>query len=245
MKHIILLVSAFTLLFIHACKTAEVQSPPDIYTYNNDTSGTPLSIEFSKGKGFNYPLLAIWVEDEMGNFVQTLYVSKSIGKGNFEHGDASTGKWLPGPIMRPAALPYWSHRRGIKNSAGLYLPDAENPVADAYTGATPTGDFILNTRVENSNLRKFSVYLEINQTWDWNEFWTNAKYPDDEEYKTSCQPALVYMTDIDLGNDSKTYTLTLIGHSHYSGKTGELFPDVSTITTALTIAKDIRVILQN
>jgi len=30
-----------------------------------------------------------------------------------------------------------------------------------------------------------------------------------------------------------------IGHSHYSGKTGELFPDLSTITTALQIADSI------
>jgi len=30
-----------------------------------------------------------------------------------------------------------------------------------------------------------------------------------------------------------------VGHSHYSGKTGELFPDLSTLTTALQIADSI------
>jgi hypothetical protein len=146
--------------------------------------------------------------------------------------------------MRPAALPYWSHRRGIMNSSGLYLPDSENPVADAYTGPTPVGNFILNTRVEDESLRKFTIYLEINQTWDWNEFWTNGKFPDDKEYISSCQPALVYMTEVDTGNETKTYDLKVIGHSHYSGKTGELFTDLSTITTALNIVKDIQVILK-
>jgi hypothetical protein len=30
-----------------------------------------------------------------------------------------------------------------------------------------------------------------------------------------------------------------VGHSHYSGKTGEIFPDLSTLTTALRIADSI------
>jgi len=243
MKPSTIIIYTLTILFSFSCKTSEVQRPPDVYNYNTDSTGTgtEISIEFKKGSEFNHPLMAIWVEDEMGNFIQTLYVSESIGKGTFSHGDASTGKWLPGPIMRPAALPYWSHRRGIKNSAGYYLPDVENPVADAYTGPTPPGDFLLNTHVEMPGLKKFAVYLEINQTWDWNEFWTNAKYPDDTEYKTSCQPALVYMADLNLDSGVKEYTLKVIGHSHYSGLTGELFTDLSTITTALNIIKEAKV----
>ncbi len=241
MKTNLLAILALLILFTGSCKSTEIQSPPATFTYNSDTTGSQISIEFTRGPAYNYPLMAIWVEDEVGNFVQTLYVAESIGKGTFEHGDISTGKWQPGPIMRPAALPYWSHRRGIVNDAGLFLPDTKTPIADAYTGATPIGNFILNTRVENPNLRKFAVYFEINQSWDWNEFWTNAKYPDDNEYKTSCQPALVYMADVDLDSEAKTYPMSVIGHSHYSGKTGELFTDISTITTALNIAKEIRV----
>lgn len=235
---------ATILILSVSCKSSKVQGPPDIYSYNSDTSGTVVSIEFTKGSEFNYPLIAIWVEDENGNFIQTLYVAESIGKEIFDHADKSTGKWMPGPIFRPAALPYWAHERGIKNSQGLFLPDLENPIADAYTGPTPTGNFIMNTRIENSNLRKFSVYLEINQTWDWNEFWTNDKYPDDAEYKTSCQPALVYKTDVNLDSGIKEYEMSVIGHSHYSGKTGELFTDLSSMTTALNIVKSIKVTIR-
>lgn len=235
-------ISLFSAIILSSsCKSSKVQETPSAYSYNTDATGIPVTIEFTKGSAFNHPLMAVWVEDEQGNFVQTLFVAKSIGKGVFEHGDASTGKWQPGPIMRPAALPYWSHRRGIKNSMGLYLPDAENPVADAYTGATPPGNFIMNTKIENTSLRKFSVYFEINQTWDWNEYWTNNKYPDDPEYKTSCQPALVYMASVNLDSDVKTYELQVVGHSHYSGKDGELYPDLSTMTTALNIVKNITV----
>ncbi|MCB9012809.1 MAG: hypothetical protein H6539_02080 [Bacteroidales bacterium] len=227
-----------------SCTSSRIQSPPESLTYNRDTTGIPITIEFTRGESFNHPLMAIWVEDEMGRFVQTLFVAESIGKGVFKHGDATTGKWLPGPISRPAALPYWSHRRGIKNSHGLYLPDQENPVADAYTGATPSGNFILHTRIEDTTLRKFSVYFEINQPWDWNEYWTNNKYPDDYDYKTSSQPALVYMADIDLKSGIKDYDMTVIGHSHYSGLNGDLDTDLSTMTTALDIAKNIHISLE-
>lgn len=38
-----------------------------------------------------------------------------------------------------------------------------------------------------------------------------------------------------------SYELQVIGHSHYSGKTGELFTDLSTMTTALDIADKLNV----
>jgi len=47
---------------------------------------------------------------------------------------------------------------------------------------------------------------------------------------------LVYEAEIDMDSDKKEYEMYLIGHSHYSGKTGELFTDLSTFTTALEIA---------
>lgn len=31
----------------------------------------------------------------------------------------------------------------------------------------------------------YQVFLEVNQTWDWNEYWTNNKYPDDFDYTTA------------------------------------------------------------
>ncbi|MCK7534695.1 MAG: hypothetical protein MZV63_28700 [Marinilabiliales bacterium] len=65
--------------------------------------------------------------------------------------------------------------------------------------------------------------LEINQNWDWNEYWTNDKYPDDENYKMSCQPALVYEALVENQSPDMRYRMKPVGHSHYSGKSGELF----------------------
>jgi hypothetical protein len=206
--------------------------------------GQQIRLTFIKGKEHNHPLMAVWVEDTAGNYIQTLYVAKSIATGLFNYGDASNGAWTQGSIRRPAALPYWSHKRGIKAEDGLYLPTPDNPVADAYTGATPKNNFDLITRLDKKGPKVFNILFEINQPWDWNEYWSNAKYPDDDEYKTSSQPALVYQATIDLDSKNKQYKMHLIGHSHYSGSTGELFTDTSTLTTALEITKELMVIIE-
>ncbi len=216
-----------------------VEEAPEHISSNPRGTGQVLEIEMTRGEGHNHPLMAIWIEGSDGTFVQTLYVAESIGKGIFQHGDASRGFWMPGEIQRPAALPYWSHRRGIKNESGRYLPTPENPVPDAYSGPTPGQSFILHTRLDEPGLRQFNVLFEINQTWDWNEFWTNNKYPDDEEYKTSCQPALVYSVSLDLDHPQEEYPMQIIGRSHHSGATGDLFTDTETLSTALHIAGEI------
>jgi len=233
----------FILIAILALSCSNTRVPvnesPDHFSSNPMGSGPALEIEMIRGEGHNHPLMAIWVETMEGQFVQTLYVAESIAKGMFQHGDATRGFWMPGEIQRPAALPYWSHKRGIKNEQGLYLPTPTNPVPDAYTGATPAQSFILHTKLDEPGLQKFKLLFEINQTWDWNEFWTNNKFPEDEEYKSSCQPAVVYSATIDLENPQQEYPMIIIGRSHHSGANGELFTDLETLSTSLHIAETI------
>ena len=227
-----------------ACSTATMKKKDtpeqkEIITSNPDGRGPVITIELTKGNSFYYPLMAAWLEDEKGNYIQTLFVPASIATGVFKYGKQDKNKWVSAPKRAPQTLPYWSHKRGIMASDGLYMPEPENPVTDAYSGATPLKGFILNTRADKELPRVFKVMFEINQNWDWNEYWTNNKYPDDENYKMSCQPALVYETLVDSGNLQENYCMNPVGHSHYSGKTGELFPDLSTLTTALNIADSI------
>jgi hypothetical protein len=207
--------------------------------YGGKNGGTPITIQFEKGKDHNHPLIAIWLADETGNYIQTLYVSESIGKGVFKHANRSNGKWLEGDIQRPASLPYWAHQRNVVNEFGSYNPTKKHPVIDACTGATPAASFILHTKTVKPLYGKYKIMLELNQSWDWNEYWTNDKYPADADYKTSSQPAVVYSVDIDTNNPKPQYVMKPIGHSHYSGADGSLNPDLSTLTTALRIAKKI------
>jgi hypothetical protein len=124
------------------------------------------------------------------------------------------------------------------------VPDPEHPVLDGYTGATPPGDFVIKAEGQQTLPRKFRLVMEINQPWDWNEYWTNALY-DDADYRTSCQPSLVYSVSIDLDKPEKEYFLNPIGHGHYSGKDGKLYTDLRSMTTALKIIDHVSVKLVN
>ena len=189
--------------------------------------------------------MAVWLEDEQGGYIQTMFVPKTIATGIFKYGSDASGKWVEAAKRAPQTLPYWSHKRGIAASDGLYMPEPENPVADAYSGATPTTSFTLATRADGPLPAKFRVMFEINQNWDWNEYWTNDKYPGDKNYLNSAQPAVVYESMVDQKDLQDRYIMRPIGHSHPSGQTGELFTDLSTLTTALQIADSIvvRVVL--
>jgi hypothetical protein len=227
---------------IHSCRSSRVAALseiPDTLITNTGEKGTGLVFQFEKGESFNHPLMALWIEDTAGNYLQTLYVAESIARGIYGHGDKLTGKWLPGPIRRPATLPVWAHSRGVREDDGYYIPTVSTALPDAVTGATPPGDFVIISHLSQNIPFVFDVYFEINQSWDWNEYWTNNKYRDDEDYKTSCQPALVYKARMDQSVSSSPVELSLIGHSHYSGKDGEIYTDLSTITTAKNITKRI------
>lgn len=233
-----------SLLVISAAMFAAKKNKQEQYSmhkYGVENVGTELVFKFEKGKEHNYPLFAIWLADENGKYIQTLYVSESIGKGVFDRSKRTAGKWQSGEIQRPATLPYWLHQRNVKNDEGGLLPTPKQPVVDAYTGATPLASFILSVKTEKKLEGKYRVMLELNQSWDWNEYWFNAKFPDDKEYKTSSQPALVFMAEINSGESNKEISLKPIGHSHYSGKDGSLNPDISTLSTALKIARKITV----
>lgn len=220
--------------------------PMQVISTMVNEAGLLLEIVVERGSAHNHPLMAIWMEDLEGNYIQTLYVAESIAKGVYLHGDASTGRWLPGPVRRPAALPYWGHKRGIQAEDGLYMPSQQSPMADAVTGPTPKGNFSLQTKTPQTGLGKFRILLEINQPWDWNQHWYNNKFPGDREYMTSAQPALVYEAMVDLSLENEVFEMNPIGHSHWSGKTGTLYTDLSTLTTAFNIVNRVYVrVLEN
>jgi hypothetical protein len=211
---------------------------------NINGNGASFELSFKKGPSFNHPTFVVWLEDTTGNFIQTLFVTKSYGSGVFAHGNKSGGKWKPGQVSRPAALPYWSHKAGHEKGIAQYVPDSTSSVPDAYTGATPAGSFALQTKGDKNYSDKLRIFFEINQTWDWNPYWTNTKYPDDAEYNTSCQPAVVYAATIDMNNTGKPVQLTAIGRSSHNGSDGELYTDLNTLTTALEIAQSITVFIK-
>jgi hypothetical protein len=240
MNRILILLTAITLA---ECSTGTLRKQgtmneeKTMLVTNPEGKGTEIVVDLQKGESFYYPIFAIWLEDSDGKYLQTLYVAKSAGTGYFKYAKQEGNRWMGGIKRAPQTLPYWSHKRGIRAADGLFMPDEGTAVPDAYTGATPVTSFILKSHADGLLPEKYKVMLEINQNWDWNEYWTNDKFPGDENYMMSCQPALVYETIIDTNNPRDSYVMVPAGHSHYSGKTGELFTDLSTLTTALEIVK--------
>lgn len=219
----------------------EQQSVPEKIQTNLHTQGTVLEVEFDKGLEHYYPLMAIWVEDMHGRYMHPLYIARSMAKGVFGHAQYQDGEWKAGEKKISSALPYWLHKHNIPGPDSLYIPTHDHPIPDAYTGATPTGSFVLKTVVADTVKSPFRVLFEINQSWDWNQHWYNSKYPGNEEYMKSAQPALVYEARVDTESPGNKIMMKPIGHSHPYGATGELFEDLSTLTTARKIAEKITV----
>ncbi len=211
---------------------------------NVDGQGPKIVLIVTIGEEHNHPMMAAWLEDMEGNFLQTIYVNESVAKGYFKYAVKNGGRWEPGEAVRPASLPVWAHSRGVDSGDGHFMPTQEKPVPDAYTSATPEADFAVYSRSDETLKGKYKVFFEINQSWDWNDFWTNSKYPDDPEYKTSSQPSVVYSTEIDFDKPRENYILKPIGHGHYAGKNGTINPDLSTITTALQIVEEVAVAIE-
>jgi hypothetical protein len=219
--------------------------PKEKIITNISGKGPGITLKLFQGSSFYYPVIAVWLEDMEGKYIQTLYVSKSITTRVFSFAKMEGDKWVVGPVRATKSLPYWAHKKDDKATGDIYVLDDKPVVPDAYTGATPKAGFILKTRADNPLPARFKVMLEINQKWDKNDYWTPKKYPGDEFYKLSCQPALVYEAIVETGTQKKFVPMKLIGYSHYSGITGELFTDLSTFTTALSIADSVIVRIKN
>jgi len=232
-------VSLYADIKIHPCKKKKNQEK-ELIEVNVNGQGYSFEVFFTNGKEHNNPSFAIWIETMDEEFIQELFVTKSVATGIFRFGDTSTGEWKSGEKKYKATLPYFFHKR---TDSGI-IPDQNHPIIDAYTGATPKNDFILKTKSNEKTNKKFRLIIEINQPWDSNNFWHNAKFPNEKEYKISCQPSLIYAVTIDPNNPMDEYTLNPIGHGHYAGLNGNLFTDLSTFTTALKIAKEVKVLIK-
>lgn len=184
------------------------------------------------------PQMAIWVEDLLGNYISTIYVTHTI----------ATQSWTAaGGDRRKSALPVWCHSRGIQYSDGLYLPTKDQPVTDGISGATPKGSYDVKIR-PFEDLKQFVVKIEVNHSTDWNDSYPKNAKEEDANYSGgkggSGQPALVYAAEVDLESGQTLFNATLLGHSSPDGSDGKIYPDTSTLSSALNIIKEITISIQ-
>ncbi len=226
-------------LAIVQCKTTHIETETKLsIIVDSDGDGPEMTISIINGTGYNKPTYVLWLEDLKGNYIKTLFITKSYASGIFGYEMQGDSLWIknPGPSYQPAALPYWTHKKG--NINGALIPSPENPFVDAYTGATPEQNFEIKTKSLHSN-NKYRLLLEVNQAWDWNSFWTNNKFPQSKAYQHSAQPSIIYAVEIN--PDSNHFFLNFIGHGDAKGESGKLFTNLTTLTTAKEIFNSIEV----
>lgn len=213
-----------------------------VYTHF-DKSGRELKVDFRAGDTYSgpgpkilwfrktsTPQFAIWIEDEAGNYIDTLYATKKAATSSFFNANIFSDEI----IRRPESLPHWSFARGVEDETGLMMPSRDNPLADAMTGATPPSHFDLETVIDKP-LNKFFVKMEINRSYDFNDHYHPQAFPDDPVYSgsgNSAQPSLIYGAEIDLAQGQNYFVMKLLGRGHHSGQDGKLYSDLAGITTA-------------
>ncbi len=216
------------------------RSAYELVEYNTD-GDVQLTIDLLRGQHYWHPQMAIWTEDTSGLFLQTIFVTQATAKGLFFGGRSKsnfksfdTKKDPSGDYRRVDALPVWSHKRGIQYADGMYVPPSNDPMPDGLSGATLSDNFLMNTSAGYTS--KFILRIEINVAFDDNEYYSEFDFPDDEVFHSGTgqlgQPSIVYEAIIDTEDDQSYYLMKLVGHGHHSGQSGELFEDLSTLTTA-------------
>lgn len=228
----------FILVFALSCSTQKpILSETNSYIEISHSGDIQLVINLTKGEAFNHPSYVVWLEDVEGNLLQTVFVTRSYATGRYarEHKGGFVWGVDSGTSIRPASMPYWKHKFDAQSTP--------QSIPDAITGATPKGNATITTHT-HAQLSQFRVLVEVNQAWDCNSFWTTNKFPDNLEYRTSCQPSLIYAVTVNLADDVDTYFLNPIGHGHYAGENGNLYTDLRGFTTALNIFETMSVIVK-
>jgi len=175
--------------------------------------------------------MAIWLTDENGVFVDTVYVTRKIAKKGLGNRRGGLDDKFGGP--RLSTLPVWAYSRGVDYGNGNFYPPKSKPLADAITSATAkAGEFIWEWKPKKAlKPGKYFYYIEVNKSFDKTE---NHKY---SWYRG--QPSVVWRGEIPAGNQIFKSEAKIIGHGHVAGKDGKTNPDLSTLTTSLRLIEKV------
>lgn len=139
-------------------------------------------------------IYVIWIENSSSNFLQNLFICQKLISGG-----------LTGTV-----LPFWKMNR---------YPSSDIDEVNAVTGATQANtDFAVTGTLKNSSIRKCTVYVEIDRSYETNDWFY---VPGNRNVD---QPALLYKAEIDLDNVADEYELSHCGWTPNSN-TENIIPD--------------------
>ena len=237
--------------------------------------GQTISVELKKGPYFMWPQYAFWLESIDGKFVQPLYVTSAIATNNFTNnvavrdpnqvftshmfvGENAVGedalKFLgddpstKDTRMRPESLPVFLHKLGAQADNGFYVPTDGKLAIDGYSGATMKDNFIYSIQLPKQLAGKYRVRFEINHSFDFNEYYSSDRFPEDPVYSGngfSAQPSVIYESIIDFDSPKSLNRMEIVGRGHHSGQDGALYYDLENLTTALALIERILVTVRD
>lgn len=244
-------------------KSASSELKYNVIDMTNGQQGKRITIDFKKGSAFHWPQYAIWLENLKGEVAQAIYVTQGVGTNTFkntvslndssitlDHNPFDDAGFIFESIFnedfdenkvnnkfRPEALPIFLHQfTDVGNAENANeLPQLQ---LDGFTGATQFDNYLLTQLVTTSDQQRYNLYLEINQSFDFNEYYSSDRFPDDPIYSGdgfSAQPSVLYHAIIDFSSAQKIYAMNLVGHGHHSGRDGKIYTDLDKLTTAKQI----------
>lgn len=174
----------------------------------------------------------IWIEDDSGNYIGTVFITNFIGR--YGGGNRSSNPVIDDGNNRFSALPVWAHKRNVIDSTfgfdNLYPPSESYPSypadMDAISEATPSTDAQTKT-LDLSDLEygQYRCWIEVNRSYDFNAYHNYSSYRG--------QPSLVWNVTIDVGETpDSSMILDYTGYGSPDGSDGDINLPDSTITTA-------------
>ena len=216
MKKLILTIIGITLFGCMGCNT-EGKKLKSVVSDGMELLVEPGEYWLGKMKVFIFsldrtPQMAAWLEDDRGNYISTIIVTDKGAKGTY--------KFAP-KEGRPESLPVWYHKKQDNK--------AQIDSVSAATSKSGVGVQINNSLLTNG--QEYHVYLEINNSFDFNETWPEKKND------VNGQPSIIYHAKFIAGTAGKT-DLSPIGHGAADGSDGKITNELGGITTALGIIKN-------
>jgi len=160
------------------------------------------------------PQVAVWLEDEAGTFIATLYATEAV----------VTGRFRAAPRQgRPEALPVWTHlKQGAVDAVSApTMVGTELNYGSDLAARLPVGTYV--------------VKLETNRSYDWNDRYT------EQNSGVNGQPSLVYAARIRVGTDRDEAEFEPLGTGSVDGSDGILRPGLAGIDTALELFSSMKV----
>lgn len=215
------------IMHLQAKSALKAAMQENVLNYSYQFQGQkPLDITMVKGSAYagivrnglleyvTTPLIAIWVEDEQGNLIKTLYVSSKLFN-----------------INRPAALPVWAHKTNAASE--------NNQFVDGVSSASHKGNQVIF--VEQVPLENAKVCIELNRSYDYNDYYKSGLKPGDIGYNAdfSGQPSLIYQAAIPEEAGVSELNFNLIGHGSEDGSNGDITTNLEHITTGRSLMSKI------